>query len=97
MPSTTSKGQGEPHKTLRQLAAEKTQGKGANPSLLGDPVSLAAESTADDKPNTAKKAGSGKHGAASDHGQTRRDPADHDNGPSGSSGSVTKGRPSSKL
>ncbi len=32
-------------KPLRQLAAEKAQGKGANPSQLGDPVSLKAETS----------------------------------------------------
>ncbi|KAK3941003.1 hypothetical protein QBC46DRAFT_383831 [Diplogelasinospora grovesii] len=33
-------------KPLRQLAAEKIHGKGANPSQLGDPVSLKAETSA---------------------------------------------------
>ncbi|KAK4457046.1 hypothetical protein QBC42DRAFT_46874 [Cladorrhinum samala] len=40
--SNDSKGSGKP---LRQLAAEKLHGKGANPTLLGDPVSLKAENT----------------------------------------------------
>ncbi|KAK4188182.1 hypothetical protein QBC35DRAFT_209239 [Podospora australis] len=38
-------------KPLRQLAAEKLHGKGANPSMLGDPISLKAE--ANDKNNPA--------------------------------------------
>jgi len=36
-------------KPLRQLAAEKLHGKGSNPSQLGDPVSLKAE-TANSSP-----------------------------------------------
>jgi len=36
-------------KPLRQLAAEKLHGKGANPSQLGDPTSLKAE-TSDSNP-----------------------------------------------
>ena len=34
-----------PQKPLRQLAAEKIHGKGANPSQLGDPISLKGETT----------------------------------------------------
>ncbi|KAK4118174.1 hypothetical protein N657DRAFT_651549 [Parathielavia appendiculata] len=34
-----------PHKPLRQLAAEKAQGTGANPSQLGDPSDLKAETS----------------------------------------------------
>ncbi|KAK4168995.1 hypothetical protein QBC43DRAFT_296329 [Cladorrhinum sp. PSN259] len=37
-------------KPLRQLAAEKLHGKDANPTLLGDPVSLKAE-TNDSNPS----------------------------------------------
>ncbi|KAK3370513.1 hypothetical protein B0H63DRAFT_514614 [Podospora didyma] len=33
------------HKPLRQLAAEKLHGEGANPSQLGDPISLKAETS----------------------------------------------------
>ncbi|KAK4096730.1 hypothetical protein N658DRAFT_501257 [Parathielavia hyrcaniae] len=39
-----------PHKPLRQLAAEKAQGKGANPSQLGDPSDLKAETDAGPDP-----------------------------------------------
>lgn len=39
-------------KPLRQLAAEKAQGKGANPSQLGDPISLKAETTDTDPPQS---------------------------------------------
>ncbi|KAK0636042.1 hypothetical protein B0T17DRAFT_650925 [Bombardia bombarda] len=43
-PSDTS------HKPLRQLAAEKLHGKGANPSMLGDPISLKAETSDNNNP-----------------------------------------------
>ncbi len=33
------------NKPLRQLAAEKLHGKGANPSQLGDPISMKAETS----------------------------------------------------
>ncbi|KAK4114700.1 hypothetical protein N656DRAFT_796331 [Canariomyces notabilis] len=33
------------HKPLRQLAAEKVRGEGANPSQLGDPSDLKAETS----------------------------------------------------
>jgi len=109
MPSTTSKDNGEPRKPLRQLAVEKTHGEGVNPSLLGDPISLMAEAATDDNPDggkthattigstSAKKAEAAKCGTTSDDNQTKRDPVDHDNGPSDASGSVTEGRRSSKL
>ncbi|EKG17018.1 hypothetical protein MPH_05707 [Macrophomina phaseolina MS6] len=42
-PSPLSKHQSQP--PLRQLAAEKLHGKGSNPSQLGDPVSLKAETS----------------------------------------------------
>jgi hypothetical protein len=58
--------------------------------LLGDPASLAVETTPDDNADGGKHAASGKD-------QTKADPADHDNGPSGSSGSVTKDSTRSKL
>lgn len=35
-----------PKKLIRQLATEKTRGEGANPSQLGDPVSLEVETNA---------------------------------------------------
>jgi len=109
MPSTTSKAKGKPHKPLRQLAAEKTHGRGANPSLLGDPISLVAETTSDDidvggkTPNTtagstlAKKTQTTMHGTTSIDDQTKRDTVNHDNGPSAASGSVFNGGRSSKL
>ncbi|KAK3994807.1 hypothetical protein QBC44DRAFT_235654 [Cladorrhinum sp. PSN332] len=43
--NTGNKKQGKP---LRQLAAEKLHGKNANPTLLGDPVSLKVETTDSD-------------------------------------------------
>ncbi|KAK0639701.1 hypothetical protein B0T16DRAFT_463347 [Cercophora newfieldiana] len=44
-------------KPLRQRAAEKLHGKGANPSQLGDPISLKAETsdTKDPYPDTLPK------------------------------------------
>ncbi|KAK0720244.1 hypothetical protein B0H67DRAFT_643524 [Lasiosphaeris hirsuta] len=39
-------------KPLRQLAAEKLHGKGANPSQLGDPISLKAETSDTTVPGT---------------------------------------------
>ncbi|KAK5652171.1 hypothetical protein OQA88_10813 [Cercophora sp. LCS_1] len=39
-------------KPLRQLAAEKAHGKGANPSQLGDPISLKSETSSADPPQT---------------------------------------------
>lgn len=42
-PSPLSKHQSQP--PLRQLAAEKLHGHGSNPSQLGDPVSLKAETS----------------------------------------------------
>ncbi|KAK3359519.1 hypothetical protein B0T25DRAFT_600619 [Lasiosphaeria hispida] len=39
-------------KPLRQLAAEKLHGKGANPSQLGDPISLKAETSDTNVPGT---------------------------------------------
>jgi hypothetical protein len=58
--------------------------------MLGDPVSLATETTPDDNADGGKRAASGKD-------QTKADPADHDNGPSGGPGSVTKDKHRSKL
>ena len=55
-------------KPLRQLAVEKLHGKGSNPSQLGDPISLKAE-TSESFPSTTKNdngpALSNGHGAAS--------------------------------
>lgn len=95
MPSTTSKKNGETHTPLRQLAAEKLHGKDANPTLLGDPVSIAIESTPNDNADGGKEAATSAAAKAGDN-QTKKDPVDHDNGPTGSSGSVKKG-PASKL
>jgi len=39
------------HKPLRQLAAEKLHGEGANPSQLGDPISLKAETSDTNDPS----------------------------------------------
>jgi hypothetical protein len=71
------------HKPLRQVASEKLHGKDANPSLLGDPVSLAAEQKSTDGTQLAPTPTEGD--------QTKKDPADHDNGPSGSQGSAPEG------
>ncbi|OIW29353.1 hypothetical protein CONLIGDRAFT_680200 [Coniochaeta ligniaria NRRL 30616] len=109
MPSKTSKDNGEAHKGLRQLAVEKTHGEGANPSLLGDPISLTTEVATEDQSDSgnpsettadstsAKNTETAKCGTTSDDNHTKRDPVDHDNGPSRDSGSVTPGRPFSKL
>jgi len=109
MPSTTSKNNGEPYKPLRQLAVEKTHGEGANPTLLGDPISLATEETTDDNGDGGKtsattadstskgNAEANKRASTSDDNQTKRHPIDHDNEPSDASGSVTKRRAASKL
>lgn len=40
------------HKPLRQLAAEKLHGPGANPSQLGDPISLKAETSSTEPAQT---------------------------------------------
>jgi hypothetical protein len=98
----------KPHKPLRQLAMEKTHGEGANPSLLGDPISLAAEATPDDNsdgatnqeasptPDQAAKAGVPSDETRSRNSRTREDPVDHDNGPSSPSRDAAKAR-ASKL
>lgn len=53
------------HKPLRQLAAEKARGnRPANPSQLGDPIDLKAEtSEGSDPPETEPPASSGSEGA----------------------------------
>lgn len=83
MPSSSSH---KSHKPLRQVAAEKLHGKDANPTLLGDPVSLAAESESTDGSEAAP---------LSKDDQTTKDPVDHDNGPSGHGSGAKGGR--SKL
>ena len=103
-PSPLSKHQTQP--PLRQLAAEKLHGKGSNPSQLGDPVSLKAE-TSNSWP-TGREFGPRGSGTPWFHlsNSARRtmlgdpislkvetvdtEPVDHDNGPSGSAGSVQR-------
>jgi hypothetical protein len=47
-----------PHKPLRQVAAEKARGnKPANPSQLGDPIDLKAETS--DEPDPVESPGDG--------------------------------------
>ncbi|KAH6641138.1 hypothetical protein F5144DRAFT_483882 [Chaetomium tenue] len=49
-----------PHKPLRQLAAEKARGnKPANPSQLGDPIDLKAETSDGEDPVESPGNGSG--------------------------------------
>lgn len=99
---------GSDKKPLRQLASEKLHGKGANPSQLGDPVSLKAEA-ADSEPTNQDRGAKGKGGETlkekmenkiqknekGDQNETmlgdpvslkaetsKKDPVDHDNGPS---------------
>ncbi|EAQ86218.1 predicted protein [Chaetomium globosum CBS 148.51] len=49
-----------PHKPLRQLAAEKARGnKPANPSQLGDPIDLKAETSDGEDPVESPSAGGG--------------------------------------
>ena len=52
-----------PHKPLRQLAAEKARGnKPANPSQLGDPVDLKAETSDQPDPVESPYSGSNNSG-----------------------------------
>lgn len=53
--STKGKGEGE-HKTLRQIAMDKLD---ENPSQLGDPISLKAE-TSDSEPTDQDRGAGGK-------------------------------------
>lgn len=50
------------NKPLRQLATEKLHGKGSNPSQLGDPISLKAES-ADSSPTDNDRGAAGQYAA----------------------------------
>lgn len=61
------------HKPLRQLAAEKLHGKGSNPSQLGDPISLKAE-TANSAPTDNDRGASSSSSAASPPPTTARVP-----------------------
>ncbi|KAL1618667.1 hypothetical protein SLS54_007103 [Diplodia seriata] len=104
-PSPLSKHQTQP--PLRQLAAEKLHGKGSNPSQLGDPISLKAE-TSNSWPTgeDAKPRGGSTSFSLSDAAKktmlgdpvslkaetVNTEPADHDNGPSGSRGSSQKSK-----
>ncbi|OJD36210.1 uncharacterized protein BKCO1_1200024 [Diplodia corticola] len=104
-PSPLSKHQTQP--PLRQLAAEKLHGKGSNPSQLGDPISLKAE-TSNSWPTGGNPSARGGSTAFSLSDAAKRtmlgdpvslkaetvdtEPADHDNGPSGSGGSAQKSK-----
>lgn len=96
MPSTTSSKSGRAYTPLRQLTVEKVHGKGANPSLLGDPTSLTTEVTVEDRSReanesaTTSEAESTIGGTTAHDGQTINDSADHDNRPSGTRGGKTK-------
>jgi hypothetical protein len=60
----------DPHgETLREKAAKKIHGKGSNPSQLGDPISLKAE-TSDTVPTDGEEGSRQKEGGSSDGGST---------------------------
>jgi hypothetical protein len=80
-----------PHKPLRQLAAEKARGnKPANPSQLGDPIDLKAETSDEPDPVESSYSGDGQESKQSQKGEAKGDIVGLGSG-AGAVGGVRKG------